>query len=593
MTKHVEGTFQRVPRRRTPRFEANSTHAGRDRPDGRKCECQMPSREREERKMGWREKWKKTWWRQTGEFWLFVYRTQHQTRQTYARYGSWLRTATIGALIGASGYSAPILQRVLETELGTVEASRRIQSFVLTTGGALVGAAAIVTSLVLFAMQVNVERMPHGLFRQLSDDRKVLGAFAGTFVLAIGIAASSTVTEQDNVAVVLIGSTWAFLTILWLFRYAYRRALQMINPGHQLKMLLEETTKDLRGWGRKADRVGRMLEDGQSGEADASGKETSPDVTRTGFFQAYPRWATAATRNVQHAMAIARRYTEQDDYEVAGAALSAVVCINAAYIAAKGRTFYSNVLFLEHPGSHDDFITDSLEHMRQNADRAIVRRDERQIEQTMQALTGLVQVYLRIGYASRNAEKTHAFLAAGYLAQAVRAVIPHDMADVLMEGQRLLGQAACSFVRAGSVLDGAGLGEKIAAVRLRGMRHRELPPRDERRAETAHGPDTRAAAVKEPQRRLRARQSPPARFRGCKTVPPSARYPTGERARHGPGTVLLVERHAGAAGAAHRMGKRHRSDGARQRRRARAVAKRGTVGRRRAPHGKGIAAPGH
>ena len=334
----------------------------------------------------------------------------------------------------------------------------------MTTGGALVGAAAIVTSLVLFAMQVNVERMPHGLFRQLSDDRKVLGAFAGTFFLAIGIAAASTVTERDNLAVVLIGAAWAFLAILGLFLYAYRRALRMINPGHQLEMLVRETSEELQGWGRKADRVGRALEEEDEDETAAAGEEPGPDATRTSFFQICPLWASTAKRNVEHAMAIARRYAEQDDYEAAGAALNAVVHINAGYVAAKGRTFYPNVLFVEHPLAHDDFISVTLELMRQNADRAIARRDERQIAQTMRALIGLVEVYLRIDYARRGAEKTHASLAAGYLSNAVHAVVPHDMTDVLMEGQRLLGRGAYGFVRAGSVLDSVGLGAKIAAV---------------------------------------------------------------------------------------------------------------------------------
>ena len=75
-------------------------------------------------------------------------------------------------------YLLPAVQASLESRFATEESIQRFQSLLLATGNALIGAAAIVTSLVLFAMHVNVERMPHGLFRRLSGDRKLLGAFA-------------------------------------------------------------------------------------------------------------------------------------------------------------------------------------------------------------------------------------------------------------------------------------------------------------------------------------------------------------------------------------------------------------------------------
>ena len=171
---------------------------------------------------------------------------------------------------------------------------------------------------------------------------------------------------------------------------------------------------------------------------------------------------------MRHAVSFARRYATDEDYEVAGGALTALVAINAAYIMAKGKTFYANSLFLEHPWSHDGFITESLESMRQSVERGIGRRDERQIEQAMQTLRALVQVYLGIDYASRTAEKTHAYLAVGYLGNAVQAVVAHDMADVLMEGQRLLGQSAQHFVSAESTTYAAGVSDKIAIIACTG-----------------------------------------------------------------------------------------------------------------------------
>ena len=75
-----------------------------------------------------------------------------------------------------------------------------------------------------------------------------------------------------------------------------------------------------------------------------------------------------------------------------------------------------------------------------------------------------MQVYLGIDYGRETAEKTHANLAAGYLGNAVQAVVGHGMTDVLMEGQRLMGQAALQFVMAGSTTNAAGLSDKITVI---------------------------------------------------------------------------------------------------------------------------------
>ncbi len=120
-----------------------------------------------------------------------------------------------------------------------------MRSLILGTGSALISAAAIVMSLVLFAMQVNIERMPHGLFRRLSADLKLLGAFALAFLLAIGVATLSTFVDQARLAHVVLAASGAVVFILILFMYAYRRALVLINPLKQLEILIHDTRKEL------------------------------------------------------------------------------------------------------------------------------------------------------------------------------------------------------------------------------------------------------------------------------------------------------------------------------------------------------------
>src|SRR6185312_6562812 len=104
-------------------------------------------------------------------YWL----SQHARR---AEGLTWLIVIGVGAKI-LSEYRLEIAAWFAPPRLGS------LQTLFVGTGTALIGGTAIAASLVLFAMQVNVERLPFGLFRRLSSDLKLLLAFAGSFVLAI------------------------------------------------------------------------------------------------------------------------------------------------------------------------------------------------------------------------------------------------------------------------------------------------------------------------------------------------------------------------------------------------------------------------
>lgn len=419
---------------------------------------------------------RKTIRRRIAALWQQTYRAQYRLGRWGVRYGSIAFSIVLLLLVLASVYLSPTFQSALEAHYATEQAIEGLRGLILNTGSALIGAAAIVTSLVLFAMQVNIERMPHGLFRRLSGDLKLLGAFALAFLLAIGVATLSTFVDQTRLAHVVLAASWAAVFILISFMYAYRRALGLINPLRQLGILIHDTRKELRTWARRAQRAMPLLDREESASTTSSPTDSTHDLARTAFFQINNRWTDGAKRAIRHAMSFARRYAEQGDYEVSGAALNAVVGINAAYIESKGKTFYANNPFVDNPLSSDSFFNDTLEHLRQNAQSGIARRDEQQIEQTLQAMAALVQVYLSIDYASPYATKSHAQLATGYLAGAVQAVVPHDMADVLLEGQRLMGQSARYILAHGDPNDIAVLSEKIALIACTGCAKEDYRP---------------------------------------------------------------------------------------------------------------------
>lgn len=408
--------------------------------------------------------------------WYYLYKAQY----LIAAWRAWRARLVLGILLllllALSIYLSPTIQTALEANYASEKGIEALRSLVLNLGSTLIGAAAIVSSLVMFAMQVNIERMPHGLFRRLSADSKLLGAFAGAFILAISVAVLSVVTEASRLAIVVLAAGWGIVLTLALFMYAYRRALTLINPLQQLGIVIEDARRELRAWARRALRAAPLLETEEMPKSAPSPLDSTHNAARTVYFQLNAHWTQGAQRAVRHAMSFARRYAEQGDHEISGAALRVVVGINAAYVEAKGKTFYTNNFLVENPLASDGFINDTLEHLRQNAQVAIARRDEEQIEQNLQAMAALVQVYLGIDYSSPIASKSHALIAASYLSSAVQSVVPHNMADVLLEGVRLMGQSAQHVLARGKPDDIAALSEKIALIACTGCAKEDYRP---------------------------------------------------------------------------------------------------------------------
>jgi hypothetical protein len=408
--------------------------------------------------------------------WQYIYKLHYSMLVIRAQHSGLAVMGALLVLAAITAYYAPALQTVLEAHYSTDKSLESLRTVMLNIGGPMIGATAIVSSLVMFAMQVNVERMPHGLFRRLSSDRRLLAAFAVAFLLALGVAGLSTAVEKSRLAFVVLSASWGVIAILALFLYAFKRALSLINPIQQLNIVLQSATRALRAWARRADRAKPLLERDKEPEAERSPFDPTHDFPRTAYFKLNPHWTQSANQAIQHAMSFARRYAEHGDYEVSMSALNVVVRINAAYIQAKGKTFYTSNILIENPLTTDGFINNTQEHLRQHAHAAVARRDEKQIEQTLQAMAGLVQVYLGIDYSSPMASKTHAHLAAGYLSAAVEGAVPHNMADVVLEGLRLMGKSAQFFLAYGKPDDVATLSEKISMIACTGSAKESYRP---------------------------------------------------------------------------------------------------------------------
>jgi hypothetical protein len=370
--------------------------------------------------------------------------------------------SVIGLLIASVG-TYQFIKAPLEMYFAPADLLSSLRSVLGTVGGALMGATAIGFSVVMLAVQLNFARIPHGLFRKLSSDFKLLGAFAATFVLAVIVSALSLIPGASWAAFALLTTAWCAGVILMLFLYAYRRALVLINPLVQLHLVYAAAEKDMRVWGRRAIRLAPLLGEERKSAVPKRFQSTH-DMARVTFFQANPQWTVTSRRALTYAISFARRYAEQNDYEVSRIAIATVGALNAKYVEVKGRTFFTHNPVFDIPLARDAFIAETLEQLRLFVQTAVKRGDEEQIRQGLAGFATLAAVYSTIDYANPNTtSKQDAQLAAGYLTAAVESVIPHNMPDVLMEGVRLVGQSA-NYVLASSPNDAVSLAQSIARL---------------------------------------------------------------------------------------------------------------------------------
>lgn len=408
--------------------------------------------------------------------WQRVYSQKNRFFEVKSNYGGRLGLIFLVALIATSALFVPALQGYFEPYFSEPTRLESVKALFLTLGGALIGATAIAFSLIMFAMQVNVERMPHGLFKKFSSDVKLLGAFVATFSLAAIIAGLSLIPDKSWVAGATAATAWCSFLIILLFVLAYRRALSLISPTMQLGLVVVDTAKNFKMWDRAIKRTTPIfLANAHSGAEDKEIR-SKYDMDRVTYFQLNQNWTVSAERSIFYCITFSRRYAEQGDHEVSRVALNGIVAINSLYIKTKGKTFFSNNYFFYNPMSSDRFLTNTLEHLRRNVQVGISRKDEQFIEQNLQCLLQLTQLYLSIEYGDEHAVRSHAHLVSGYLTSAVESVIPHDMADVLIEGVSLLGNAARLIVAHDKPEYTVSISEKIAFIACTGAVNKNYRP---------------------------------------------------------------------------------------------------------------------
>lgn len=416
--------------------------------------------------------WRSTWPSKLAKLRVLASRRAFAIRQAAQAHLSWCLAATgtvwFASIFLVAHASAPTLT------IHFVEPTRfaTATSLLAGVGAALIGATAITFSLILFAMQINVERMPHGLFRRLSSDGRLLGAFAVAFGLAACVSGTSLVPDAHWIPYALVFALAVISAELALFVYAYRRALLLINPAQQLMFVVGDVRRKFERVDRWAKRLRPLLEAGSPDPALTGGK----DAARLAFLTHNPDWIAPARQGIAYATSYAQRFAEQGDYEIVRHAYQTVTAINRLYVKTKGETFFANNFLIDNPLARDAFLIGTLEELRQAVQTSLSRGDERQIDSVIRTMTDLVGVYAPIEYGHHARAKSHALLIVGYQESALTAVIPHKMPDVLMGGVRNLGVSGRTLLLHGTAQDAVSVIDKLGLLGITGVLSNDYRP---------------------------------------------------------------------------------------------------------------------
>lgn len=409
--------------------------------------------------------------------WLLRHLGRFQARHPFVfEAGTWLVVA-----LGAAFSWKPLNDLLIGTS--TEEAFSGLQTVVLTVGGAMIGATAIVSSFVLFAMQVNVERLPYGLFRRFSSDSRLLSVFGLSFAIAIAGTSLSLIQDRSYATLMILAGLCAVLAVLRLLLLAYGRSLQLVSPIEQLELLADAADKKMRRVEKRIDLIlpsqaefVRASSEDDTAKQDVEPQEIDADAARFAVLFQSKGWDRELREAVAHCVAYARRAGEQGDLDVSGAALATVVRLNEIYVRVKGRTFHANNPFIDTGLSTDGFINNTLEELRRLNGLVLARKDERQAEQIFRTFLGLIRVYLAIQYPGVAPSKSHALLAGGYLEKAVQAAVPLNLIDTTMIGLGVVGEGARMLLTHGQVTEMTGLAKTIGMLGALGSIREDYRP---------------------------------------------------------------------------------------------------------------------
>lgn len=311
----------------------------------------------------------------------------------------------------------------------------QFKSILVGIGGSLIGATSIAFTFLIFSLQNNLDKLPHGLFRKAGVDSKLIFYYLVSVILAISICFISLFPDYRYVMIMLSMLFLSVSTILIMFILAYKRTLLIVNPVFHIGSILTGVVKNHRMWEKAFSRSKALIEINEV--------PSTHNYQKIKYMSLFPNWSKPTIDGIKHSILLARAFKVKGDLEVCEQALFNVLNINLDYITTKENTFFTVNPFIDNPLSSDPIINYTLEEVRQNINIGITTNDEQFVMQNIRLLQSLALAYYQIDYSDERAAKWHSHLATGYITSAIEEqCIPNNLIDVTLESIRLLGNLA-------------------------------------------------------------------------------------------------------------------------------------------------------
>jgi len=310
-----------------------------------------------------------------------------------------------------------------------------ISNILIPIGCSLIGLSILSFSLVMVAMQITVDKLPNELFRRFNNDYKLKSYFLLMFTISISITILSTFINSQNISSI-ISIFWGLIVLmLYIIFSTYKRASQLINPELQTQMLISDIIRYTKQIKKHYKRIEALLNQTINPKDLGVFEDFEQfDVAKAYYINTNPYIFTIYFRYVDYLISISSIYSKTADYKISANALNKIIDINCQYISFKEGTFFNDDILLDNPLATDKLINHTLETLRIELNVAFLNKDEIQIENILNTLGNLVNLYSAIKYVNNVFKQCkHAQLACVYLINGIKKSSEYGFTDIVMK----------------------------------------------------------------------------------------------------------------------------------------------------------------
>jgi hypothetical protein len=315
-----------------------------------------------------------------------------------------------------------------------------LSDLVLNIGTAFIGSSVIAMSFIVFAMQINIERLPYKLFCHFSKDKKFFRTFIALLYATIFLSVLSIFLDHASkifIIIFLVVIVICIICIPFFFWHLYLRSLDLINPIKQLNILESAQDAKIQEWAncisQKMDLFNKSTE--------ISSKDYMISVMGE-----YVDFISSIVQMVEGLIALAKHNARHGDYDLVSKALAVIVKINSSYLQIKNNLCHkyhcSDLMQMEGKGIFF-YIRNAID---QYTEEAIADNSSKaEIVPLLSSLAELMKACSIIE--PFKYRRNYIFLLYGDFDRAVKALENKGRWDLVGESQNFLGEAVKIFTQ--------------------------------------------------------------------------------------------------------------------------------------------------